>query len=417
MSLNGSKQQSNSGSPMGTPTKRSCIQDFNESPIKGTSLFGSTVEGSPSKRTCNEDERRSPLQGMTLFGSTVEGSPLQGMTLFGGDIQTYNSPPKDPNRGNGIPTSSFDISPLERHKIDDNAGITHRCFTVNLGSPVPITPLAVPLQDFLQVMASPDASVLSPSSIPEQKSVEEELGRGSYATVFKLKGNTAMKIYKLGKNKKMRMLDNKDLWKHLSAFSRGHENPQFARIHEITIVETEDGWQMHVEQEKCSPLTRDNVIGYIRCIISILNQCLPFGQGEVSPKDVKKFNFGLNADGNVVCIDIDFTKYKFGEVPQVVSSGEFEHGEHTMLMSFVLTILDFFESTRSDFRKDDFNRLNYTDGVLQKWGLLSSDRSVSEIDVDDFRQILRSINPSNGEEPLSDDEINRLVWFLAPESQ
>jgi hypothetical protein len=266
-------------------------------------------------------------------------------------------------------------------------------------------------------MASPDASVLSPSSIPEQKSVEEELGRGSYATVFKLKGNTAMKIYKLGKIKKMRMLDNKDLWKHLSAFSRSHQNPQFARIHEITIVETEDGWQMHVEQEKCSPLTRDNVIGYIRCIISILNQCLPFGQGEVSPKDVKKFNFGLNADGNVVCIDIDFTKYKFGEVPDVVSSGDFEHGDHTMFMRFVLTILDFFESTRDNFRKEDFKVLNYTNGVLQKWELLSSNKQVSEINENDFCEILRSIKPSNGEEPLSDDEINRLVWFLTPESQ
>jgi len=100
-----------------------------------------------------------------------------------------------------------------------------------------------------------------------------------------------------------------------------------------------------------------------------------------------------------------------------VSSGEFEHGEHTMFMSFVLTILDFFETTRADFRKDDFKVLNCTDGVLHKWGLLSSNKTVSEINENDFCEILRSIKPSNGEEPLSDDEINRLVWFLTPESQ
>ena len=86
-------------------------------------------------------------------------------------------------------------------------------------------------------------------------------------------------------------------------------------------------------------------------------------------------------------------------------------------MSFVLTILDFYETTRADFRNDDFKVLNYTNGVLQKWGLLSSNKPVSEINVKDFCEILRSIKSSNGEEPLSDDEINRLVWFLTPESQ
>jgi hypothetical protein len=266
-------------------------------------------------------------------------------------------------------------------------------------------------------MASPDASILSPSSVPKPKSVGEKLGSGSYATVFSVDERTAIKVYILGKNKKDRMLDNKDLWKHLSAFSRSHGNSQFARIDGITIVETDNGWEMHVDQERCSPLTRDNVIGYIRCIISILNQYLPFGQGEVSPKDVKKSNFGVDSKGNVVCIDVDFTKYKFGKVPELVSSGEFQHGDHTMLMSFVLTILDFFETIPVDSRKDYFRTLNDTDGVLKKWGLLSSESPVSKIDVEDFREILRSIKPSNGEDPLSEDEINRLVWFLTPESQ
>ena len=294
--------------------------------------------------------------------------------------------------------------------------MTPTCFSVNLGSPVPqIEQFAIPFPEFLSSLASPKVNVLSPSSVPEPKSVGEKLGSGSYATVFKLNDQTVRKVYTLGKKKGM--VNTKLFWKHLSAFSRSHENPQFARIDEITIVQTENGWEMHVEQEKCSPLSHENVIGYIRCIISILDLYLPFGQGEVSPKDVKRFNFGLGADGKVRCIDVDFTKFVFGEVPEVVSSGEFEHGDHMMFMSFVLTILDFFETTRADFRKDDFKVLNYTNGVLQKWGLLSSNKPVSEINVKDFCEILRSIKSSNGEEPLSDDEINRLVWFLTPESQ
>ena len=307
--------------------------------------------------------------------------------------------------------------PRDENSSKSEVVMTPTCFSVNLGSPVPpIEQFAIPFGEFLSSLASPKANVLSPSSVPEPKSVGEKLGSGSYATVFKLNDQTTVrKVYMLGKKKGM--VNTKLFWKHLSAFSRSHGKPQFARIDEITIVETEDGLQMHVEQEKCSPLTQENVIGYIRCIISILDLYLPFGQGEVSPKDVKRFNFGLGADGKVRCIDVDFTKFVFGEVPEVVSSGEFEHGDHMMFMSFVLTILDFFEITRADFRKDDFKVLNYTNGVLQKWGLLSSSKPVSEINVKDFCEILRSIKPSNGEESLSDDEINRLVWFLTPESQ
>jgi hypothetical protein len=331
----------------------------------------------------------------------------------------FDSPKRPQRDEDGVERLLFD-SP-KRPQRDENSSksevvMTPTCFSVNLGSPVPqIEQFAIPFGEFLSSLASPKANVLSPSSVPEPKYVGEKLGSGSYATVFKLNDQTVRKVYALGKKKGM--VNTKLFWKHLSAFSRSHGNPQFARIDEITIVETEDGLQMHVEQEKCSPLTQENVIGYIRCIISILDLYLPFGQGEVSPKDVKRFNFGLGADGKVRCIDVDFTKFVFGEVPEVVSSGEFEHGDHMMFMSFVLTILDFFETTRSDFRKDDFKVLNYTSGILKKWGLLSSDRSVSEIDVDNFREILGSIKPSNGEEPLSDDEINRLVWFLTPESQ
>lgn len=365
----------------GSPSKMSCHQDNNTgSPVRGIPFFGS-----PDKGSCHQDDTGSPVRGNLFFGSPDEESPF-----------------KRPRPYENVSESDVVVSPPQ-------------CFTVNLGSPVPITPLAVSLPDFLQAMASRHASVLSPISVTKPKSVEKKVGSGSYASVFKLDDRTVRKVYKLGKTKGQ--LNNRDLWKQLSAFSRSHGNPQFASINDIAIVQTDNSWEMHVEQEMCSPLRQEHVLGYVRCIISMLNQYLPLGQGEVSPKDVKRFNFGLNADGNVVCIDINFTNYKIGKVPYVVSSGEFQHGEHTMLMSFVLTILDFFETTRSDFRKDDFKLLNYTSGILKKWGLLSSDRSVSEIDVKDFCEILRSIKPSNGEEPLSDDEINRLVWFLTPESQ
>lgn len=368
-------------------------------------FFGSPNQESPSKRSCHQDDTGSPARGILCFGSPDEGSPVRGNLFFGSPDEgspDEGSPSKRPRPY--IPQSDVVVSP-------------HQCFIANMGSHVPITPLAVPLPDFLHKLTSPDANVLSPSSVPEQKSLGEKLGSGSYANVFSFGKIMAKKIYSLGKNKRERNLDNKDLWKHLSAFSRSHGNPQFARIDGITIVETDNGWEMHVEQERCSPLTQENVIGYIRCIISILDLYLPSGQGEVSPKDVKKSNFGVDSNGNVVCIDVDFTKYRFGEVPELVSSGEFQHGDHTMLMSFVLTILDFFETTSVDSRKDDFRTLNYTKGVLKKWGFLSDDKSVSEINITDFQNILRSIKPSNGEKPFSDDEINRLVWFLAPESQ
>jgi hypothetical protein len=334
------------------------------------------------------------------FGSSSDenSSPLRGLS--------FGSPQKRSVSHTGTPESS----PEKRVAVYPTA------FTINWDSPVTqITNFAVPVNDFLETLSSSEVNVLSPvlPIQPMKPSSEKKIGEGSSAEVFKIEGKEKVrKVYRLGTNGNNRgtrkHIDNKDLLKMLSAFNRSHGNPQCARVDGITIFKNGDIWEMNVEQEECSALTDKDVLRYLRCIISLLQDFIPMGQGQFAPTDFKKVNFGVDGNGEVVWIDFDFKKHEFGNVPDVCSSGEFIFNGNEKFQRLLLSILDFFLEVKSE-RKEAFRALNDKKSLLQGLGLLDSDKSISETTIEDFRKILTKIG-------LCEEDIDFLVGVMTPPS-
>jgi len=292
-----------------------------------------------------------------------------------------------------------------------------KAFIMNWASPDPqITKFAVPVPDFLKTLSSSEINVLSPilPSQPIKPSSEKKIGEGSSAEVFKMEGKEKVrKVYRLGTNGNNRgtrkHIDNKDLLKMLSAFNRSHGNPQCARVDGITIFKNGDIWEMNVEQEECSALTDKDVQRYLRCIISLLRDFIPIGQGQFAPTDFKKVNFGVDGNGEVVWIDFDFKKHEFGNVPDLCLSGEFIfNGKNNKFQRLLLSILDFFLEVNSE-RKEAFRTLNDQKSLLQGLGLLDSDKSIAETTIEDFHKILTKIG-------LCEEDIDFLVGVMTPPS-
>ena len=365
---------------------------------------------SPLKRFSigsHSDENSSPLRGFSFGSPSDENSSHLKRFSIRSPSDENSSPQKRSVSHTGTPESS----PQKRVAVYPPA------FTMNWDSPDPqIKKFAVPVPDFLETLSSPEVNVLSPvlPIQPMKPSSEKKIGEGSSAEVFKMEGGKekVRKVYRLGTNGNNRgtrkHIDNKDLLKMLSAFNRSHGNPQCARVDGITIFKNGDIWEMNVEQEECSALTDKDVRRYLRCIISLLRDFIPIGQGQFAPTDFKKVNFGVDGNGEVVWIDFDFKKHEFGNVPDLCSSGEFIFNGNEKFQRLLLTILDFFLEVNSE-RKEAFRALNDQKSLLQGLGLLDSDKSIAETTIEDFRKILTKIG-------LCEEEIDFLVGVMTPPS-
>jgi len=77
------------GTPVGSPSKRSCHQDDTDSPVRGMTLFGSAYE-------------ESPVNTPTKRAGSREGSPVRTPTKRGGSpIESPSKKPHTPYLGNG----------------------------------------------------------------------------------------------------------------------------------------------------------------------------------------------------------------------------------------------------------------------------------------------------------------------------
>jgi hypothetical protein len=230
-----------------------------------------------------------------------------------------------------------------------------------------------------------------------------------------------IKISDLGTNGKNRngdspKIDNKGLLQLLIALNKCLHDPNCARVSAVKMYQAHDGfWRMCVEQEKCSPLTCDDAKAILKCFIALLRKFLPTG---IYPKDFKVSNFGKNASGRVVWFDNDFgTVNKKKPVPSIVSSGDFQFDGNEQFQRWLLALIELFYPPITSFfheplikdRKDVFRMLNQQKGLLKKLNLLSSDKSVSETTIEDFREVLGNIG-------LSEEDNAYLVGLLTPPS-
>jgi hypothetical protein len=282
--------------------------------------------------------------------------------------------------------------------------------------------LAVPVSMFLSSLRKHGVLSPLPSKTPAFSSPSTPpVGVGSFTTAFQSPNDPdyVVKISELGTNGKNRnhdtpKVDNKDLLNFLIASNKCLGDPNCAKVSGINMYQSHDGsWSMSVEQEKCSTLTYDDAKAVLECFIALLRKFLPTG---VYPKDFKISNFGKNVSGNVVWFDFDFgTVNKKKPVPSIVSSGDFQFDGNEQFQRLLLALIELFCSPITSLfnpplvkdRKDVFRILNEQKGLLQKYGLLSSDKSVSETTIEDFAEVLRNIG-------LSEEDIAYLVSLLSP---
>jgi hypothetical protein len=377
---------------------------------------------SPPKRTCRE--KSPPPAGLLELGTPPPAGRLD-----------FASPDEE------SPQEEFN-SAKETHSMNLQKPTFYE---VNLQTPPPPVPetkktecddesvpkpleLAVPVSDFLSSLCEYKVVSPLPNETREFSSPSTPpVGSGSYTTAFQspTDPNSVIKISKLGTNWKRKNgdapkvdnkeVDNKDLLNLLIASNKCLDDPNCAKVSGIKMYQTNDGWRMSVEQEKCSPLTCDDAKAVLKCFIALLRKFLPTG---VYPKDFKMLNFGKNMSGKVVWFDFDFgTVNRKKPVPSFVSTGDFQFDGNEQFQRLLLALIELFCHPITSFfhpplikdRKDVFRVLNKEKGLLQKYGLLSSDKSVSETTIPDFIEVLRRLC-------LTEEDIAYLVGLLTPPS-
>ena len=400
MSYFGSPQQHQQQLDFGTPNKR-------------TALFSTPDKGTPDEGTVLFETSSPPPAGRLDFGTS---SPPPEESLKRTDYDDLKDTMYRVNPETPPP-------PVPETKKKENGDI-------ELAVPVPETKkkdngdieLAVPVPEFLSSLR--DRGVLSPlpSETPAfSSSLPPAIGFGSFTTAFQSpeNPNNVIKISELGTNGKNRngdspRIDNKGLLESLIASNKCLGDPNCAKVSKMIISQTPDGtWRMSVDQEKCSPLTCDDAKAVLECFIALLRKFLPSG---VYPKDFKVSNFGKNVSGQVVWFDFDFgTVNKKKPVPSIVSSGDFQFDGNELFQRLLLALIELFCPPITSFfspplirdRKDVFRILNQQKGLLQRYGLLSSEKSVSETTIPDFIEVIRNLC-------LSEEDIGYLVGLLTP---
>lgn len=259
-------------------------------------------------------------------------------------------------------------------------------------------------------------NVFTPSPQPHIQSPSPIIGRGSFFKVRKgVSPKRVEKTANIGSNQRANLdpestssacMTKKDMLELLHAIRKSHGNPHVAIVFAMKFshLKKDDG-VLIVEQEECSPLPKnmDGLLGLIQCVIALHKSGLPVS-------DVKPANFMIRDDGCVVCVDLDLRKPKKG-IYKLVASGEYTHTiEYDVSEQFKQLLLVFLETLGYPIvgeRKSAFRALYQQKGLLQSYGLLSSDNSVSETRIEDFCEVLRNIG-------LSEEDNDYLVGLIVP---
>jgi hypothetical protein len=270
------------------------------------------------------------------------------------------------------------------------------------------------LKKFCEILV--DDKVFTPSPQPPVQSSSPIIGRGSFFEVREgVSPKTVEKTANIGSNQRANLdpkstssacMTKKDMLELLHAIRKSHGNPQVARVFAIKFshLKKDDG-VLIVEQEACSPLPKnmDGLLGLIQCVIALYRAGLPIS-------DVKPANFMVTDDGRIVCVDLDLREAK-KRVYKLVASGEYTHtigfDVSEQFKQLLLVFLETLGHPIVDDRKSAFLALYQQNHLLQKHGLLSSEKSIYETEIKDFSEVLRNIG-------LSDEDNAYLVGLLTP---
>jgi len=351
--------------------------------------FESDSEESPLKRN-RTDRTPSPAPaGRLNFGSPPAGrlefgSPPAGQLNFGFPLDINNEE-------NFVPT----------HYMCSPTILVESASSLN------------PLNKFCSNLEKDGVFKTSPQ--PPQPT-SPQIGNGSFFSVHNGKSSKSVqKIAGVGSNVKAKLdptssskalMTKTDVLALLDAIRRSHENPQVVKTYEMYFSHvSKDNGVLTLVQEECSPLPQNmaGLLSLIKCVVELHKSGLPVS-------DVKPANFMVSLDGRIVCVDLDLREPKKG-VYKLVVSGEYTHTiGFDVAEQFKQLLLVFLETLGHPIvgdRKTAFRALYQQKGLLQSYGLLSSEYSVSETRIEDFCEVLQKIG-------LFEEDIAYLVGLIVP---
>ena len=363
--------------------------------------FGSPDEVSPYKRSCHQDDTGSP----------DEGSPVKGFTLFGGRPEFSDNIEEDPRTPPPAPRKTKLGLPTVEKPVDLVGNITEKekefpfvpaVYNVDLTRTPPSDGIKTPIPQFFKGLENAGSISPTTTQIP---STREPTKNGSFFGFSQSSdGSNAIKTATVGSNG-VGTLDKKRFVKIINDTCVCNDSPQCASVSSFLIDHTqkENKADVSIVQELCDPLQIGNALPFLLCVISLLKWLIPKG---FYPTDLKRDNFGKDKDGNVKWFDFDLKEFVSTKACSFIKSGEFQHDGNPMFQQFLLMLMDFYRQIDEN-RKSEFAKLNKQTGLLQSYGLLSSENSVSETSIEDFCEVLGNVG-------LSDTDIAYLVGLLTP---
>ena len=352
---------------------------------------------SPPKRRCDESPDGSPIKGTALFRNLDEPS-------------TIMEPPKMPTAPRktklGLPNVEKQVDLVgnirKKEEKDEEFPFVPAVYDVNLTKTAPSDGIRTPMPKFFKRLEN--AGSISPTTTPIP-STRKPMKNGCFLEFStSLDGLDAIKTATVGSNG-VGTLGKDKLIEIINNTSVCNNSPQCASVSSFQIDYTRDEKRANViiVQELCQPLQNGDALPFLLCVISLLKWLIAKG---FYPTDLKRDNFGKDKDGNVKWFDFDLKEYKLNKACSLIKSGEFQHDGNPMFQQFLLMLMDFYRQIEEN-RKSEFAKLNKQAWLLQSYGLLSSNRSVSETTIDDFVEVLRNIG-------LSEEDIAYLVSLLTP---
>jgi hypothetical protein len=385
----------------------------------GMVLFAESHMSSPSM---SSPSKRSPVRWSLAGGSPVRlslagGSPVR-WSLAGGSpvrLSLAGGSPVRLSLAGGSPSKIYIRRTIQKNsESPQKEKFIERHFVCSPSMEAKSAKALDPLKEFSKNLVND--KVFTPSPQPPVQSLSPIIGTGSFFSVRNgISPKTVEKTAKIGSNQDAILdpesmssacMTKKDMLELLNALRISHGNPQVAKTLEMYFSHvSKDNGNLALIQEKCRPLPQnmDGLLGLMQCVIALYRAGLPIS-------DVKPANFMVTVEGRIVCVDLDLRKQKKG-LYKLVASGEYTHTiGFNVSEQFKQLLLVFLETLGHPIvgdRKPAFRGLYEEKGLLQCYELLSSDRSVSETTLDDFRKVLQNIR-------LSDEDITYLVGLITP---
>ena len=280
-------------------------------------------------------------------------------------------------------------------------------YNISLSSPIsPDVSPRSPLTDFCKGLVETNFFIPDDSEPRPEKIVQniESLAHGSFFTVESGFLNDVPVVQKTATVASMcvsnidptvftKPMDKKFFLNYLLGLKTTIGNANFVQPTSIVFTQMSDSTgELVVVQPFCRPIptTRFWVRQFLECLMEILQSHIPI-------TDVKPENFGI-LNGRVVCLDPDIGKQKPGKVHKLVVSVEYDIEDINKFQKLLLVLMKLMGEQLVS--KEEFRTLYIQKGVLIKYKLLDTDKSISETDINDFIMIINRLCPQAPQEHI-----------------